>query len=145
DDDYFFGVLHSHVHEVWARAAGTQLRDAESGFRYSPTMTFETFPCPIQATTSANMIAEAARELHELRDRWLNPGLVDGLPLPEAKLKERTLTNLYNEGPQWLANAHAKLDAAVFAAYGWPEQPGEPADGEIIARLLKLNLEREPA
>ena len=46
DDDYFFGVLHSRVHELWARAMGTQLREAESGFRYTPTTTFETFPFP---------------------------------------------------------------------------------------------------
>ncbi len=46
DDDYFIGVLHSSPHEVWARATGTQLREAESGFRYSQTMTFETFPFP---------------------------------------------------------------------------------------------------
>jgi len=36
-DDYFFGVLHSRIHEVWARAQGTQLRERESGFRYTPT------------------------------------------------------------------------------------------------------------
>ena len=34
--------------------------------------------------------------------------------------RKRTLTNLYNAGPQWLADAHAALDAAVAAAYGWP-------------------------
>ena len=34
-------------------------------------------------------------------------------------LKARTLTNLYNARPQWLADAHAALDAAVAAAYGW--------------------------
>ncbi len=45
-DDYFFGVLHSRVHEVWARAQGTQLRERESGFRYTPTTCFETFPFP---------------------------------------------------------------------------------------------------
>jgi hypothetical protein len=38
-----------------------------------------------------------------------------------AKLAKRTLTNLYNERPAWLANAHAKLDAAVAAAYGWQD------------------------
>ena len=38
---------------------------------------------------------------------------------PKA-LRKRTLTNLYNARPQWLANAHATLDAAVAAAYGWP-------------------------
>ena len=36
-----------------------------------------------------------------------------------AKLKKRTLTNLYNERPAWLDLAHKKLDAAVAAAYGW--------------------------
>ena len=36
------------------------------------------------------------------------------------ELKKRTLTNLYNTRPQWLADAHAGLDAAVAAAYGLP-------------------------
>ena len=31
-------------------------------------------------------------------------------------LAKRTLTNLYNERPTWLALTHQKLDAAVFAA-----------------------------
>ncbi|RMH30957.1 MAG: class I SAM-dependent DNA methyltransferase, partial [Planctomycetota bacterium] len=43
-DDYFFGVLHSSIHELWARRQGTQLREAESGFRYTPTTCFETYP-----------------------------------------------------------------------------------------------------
>jgi type II restriction/modification system DNA methylase subunit YeeA len=55
------------------------------------------------------------------------------------QLAKRTLTNLYNERPTWLANAHAKLDAAVFAAYGWPVTL---TDDEILERLLKLNHER---
>jgi len=37
-----------------------------------------------------------------------------------ARLKKRTLTNLYNECPAWLDLAHKKLDATVAAAYGWP-------------------------
>jgi type II restriction/modification system DNA methylase subunit YeeA len=45
-DDYFFGVVHSRFHEVWALAQGTQLREKESGFRYTPTTCFETFPFP---------------------------------------------------------------------------------------------------
>ena len=52
---------------------------------------------------------------------------------------KRTLTNLYNERPAWLANAHAKLDAAVAAAYGWP---ADLSEAEILSRLLALNLER---
>lgn len=38
----------------------------------------------------------------------------------EDRLKERTLTKLYNERPKWLADCHTRLDAAVAAAYGWP-------------------------
>ena len=35
--------------------------------------------------------------------------------------------------------AHKKLDEAVFAAYGWPD---DLSDEEILERLLALNLER---
>jgi hypothetical protein len=50
-----------------------------------------------------------------------------------------TLTNLYNQRPTWLENAHARLDAAVFAAYGWPP---DLSDEEVFQNLLALNLER---
>jgi hypothetical protein len=56
-----------------------------------------------------------------------------------AKLAQRTLTNLYNERPAWLANAHAKLDAAVAVAYGCPS---ELSDDAILEKMLALNLER---
>jgi len=137
DDDYTFGVLHSRAHELWARGTGTQLREVESGFRYTPTTTFETFPFPRSTDEQREAIATAARTLVKLRDGWLNP---PGLA-PEG-LAKRTLTNLYNERPTWLANAHAALDAAVFDAYGWP---ADLADDKILAHLVELNLEREPA
>jgi hypothetical protein len=64
------------------------------------------------------------------------------VPKDEAcakQLAKRTLTNLYNERPTWLELAHRKLDAAVFAAYGW-----DPAmsDEAILEALLALNLAR---
>jgi type II restriction/modification system DNA methylase subunit YeeA len=140
DDDYMFGLLQSKLHELWARRLGTQLREADSGSRYTSTTTFETFPFPWppgqedQADPRVQAIAEAARELVRLRDEWLNPpGLF------EAELKQRTLTNLYNRRPDWLTEAHKRLDAAVFDAYGWPH---DLSDDEILARLLALNLER---
>ena len=141
-DDYFFGVLHSSLHEIWARAQGTQLREVESGFRYTPTSYFDTFPFPWPPGTEPSeeddprvkAIAEAARELVRLRDNWLNPPKID-----PNELKNRTLTNLYNKRPEWLANVHRDLDEAVFAAYGWPSNlPKE----EILARLLALNHDR---
>lgn len=119
------------------------------------------------ADPRAIRIAAAARRLDELRRNWLNPPDL-GSWQPEitptaapgeaprkypdrfvardaeaaVKLKERTLTNLYNQRPQWLADAHAALDRAVAAAYGWPEDIG--AD-EALAKLLALNLERAAA
>lgn len=135
DDDYFFDVLHSTVHGLWARRQGTQLREAESGFRYIPSFTFETFPLPwppgqeLDADPRVQAIARAARELVEKRDRWLYP---EGAT--ERELKRRTLTNLCNQRPTWLDLAHRRLDA-----YGWPH---DLDDEEILGRLLALNLER---
>src|SRR5690606_37595681 len=73
EDDYFFGVLHSSIHERWARSQGTQLRERESGFRYTPKTCFETFPFPEPTNEQREAIAEAARELDRLRENWLNP------------------------------------------------------------------------
>jgi hypothetical protein len=242
-DDYFFGLLCSHNHAVWAFAQGTQVRERESGFRYTPTTCFETFPfpflddlqppvpaslkpppkskkqpepdrfyaenlaaknyfmgkeepppygsrsgreeahssppalhTPLSAADHRAAIAAAARELTDLRERWLNPpeltverilefpGSTDGpwsryvadpdqngigivrYPRLEprdadcaAELKQRTLTNLYNERPAWLDFAHKRLDAAVAGAYGWP---ADLTDEQILEKLLALNLER---
>ena|SRR5579862_3772792 len=178
-DDYFFGVLHSRVHEVWARAQGTQLRERESGFRYTPSTCFETFPLPEPTLEQTAAIAEAAKELNALRGRWLNPpawmceevlefpGAVDGpwgryvtepiergigtvryprlVPRKATNAKDlaaRTLTNLYNLRPAWLDMAHKRLDAAVCAAYGFDP---EISDGELLARLLAINLSQTSA
>ncbi len=132
DDDYTFGVLHGRAHELWARATGTQVREAESGFRYTPTTCFETFPFPDPSEAQRRAIADAAQDLDQLRTGWLNPH-----GQPEAELRERTLTHLYNARPAWLAQAHERLDRAVFDAYGWVDQP---SDEEILRRLLDLNL-----
>lgn len=136
DDDYFFGILRSRVHEVWARAMGTQLEDRP---RYTPTSTFETFPFPEPTPEQVDEISAAAERLDTLRNGWLNPP-AESISL--THLRQRTLTNLYNEPPTWLQHAHERLDEAVFAAYGWP---ADLSDGQILARLLELNLSREPA
>jgi len=68
---------------------------------------------------------------------WLNPPEAS-----ETELKRRTLTNLYNERPTWLANSHRALDEAVLDTYCWPP---DISDEVILERLLGLNLSREPA
>jgi len=92
-------------------------------------------------------IAAAARELNELRERWLNPpewigevaaavdeeedfsgveaaarvllreSAIMARAARDGRLKKRTLTNLYNERPTWLRLAHRRLDEAVLGAY----------------------------
>jgi type II restriction/modification system DNA methylase subunit YeeA len=137
EDDYFFGVLHSRVHEVWGLHMGTALEDRP---RYTPSSTFETFPFPWapghepKDAPQVEAIAAAARELVERRNAWLNPPDVNA-----DELKKRTLTNLYNARPTWLADAHRKLDEAVFAAYGWPLTLSET---ELLEHLLALNHQR---
>ncbi len=138
-DDYFFGVLHSRAHEVWSLAQCSWMGVGNDP-SYSSSRTFETFPFPWppgkenQSDPHVQAIAEAARELVQMRDNWLNPKEIS-----VEELSKRTLTNLYNLRPTWLDLAHRKLDQAVFAAYGWPE---DLSDEEILARLLALNLER---
>lgn len=163
DDDTTFGILHSRFHEAWALRLGTSLEDRP---RYTPSTTFETFPFPDGLTpdipaadyadnSRAQAIGWAAARLDELRRNWLNPpDLVDVVPevvpgfpdrlIPKddkaaAELKKRTLTNLYNARPAWLVKAHADLDAAVAAAYGWP---ADITEDEALARLLDLNHRR---
>jgi hypothetical protein len=72
-DDYLFGLLHSRPHEIWSLAQGTQVRERESGFRYTPTTCFETFPFPQPSEEQRAAIAEAAKNLDALRNNWLNP------------------------------------------------------------------------
>jgi len=157
DDDYFLGVLQSRFHEVWSLPMGTSLGVTP---RYTPTTTFETFPFP-WSPNAENVnhaayvrISQAAKQLHEEREAWLNPDGVTG-----KALKERTLTNLYNAlqvfrgldtmkikasagdfAPR-LDELHRELDEAVCDAYGW-EYAILDDEEAILSRLLALNLER---
>ena len=145
DDDVIFGALQNKYHDAWSLMMGGRLEDRP---RYTPTTTFETFPFAADPHPSrqkqlakrnlkAEKVANASKKLSEMREEWLNhpdyvrvePDVVPGFPDrfiardadAAVELSKRTLTNLYNERPMWLDNAHRELDAAVAAAYGWPE------------------------
>jgi len=166
DQDAMFGVLHSRIHELWALGMCSFLGVGNDP-RYTPSTTFETFPFPKGfRETPPKAVTEAAKKLHEERDRWLNPEGAD-----EATLKRRTLTALYNDREAgrvtWLNNLHRDLDRAVLAAYGWSDL-AEPlfevenalraanpkgdalglalgrteAGQQLLGRLLNLNLVR---
>lgn len=163
DDDVTFGILHSRAHQLWSSHQGTALEDRP---RYTPTTTFETFPFPDGLTPDvksnsyemdprAIKIADTAETLNRLRNNWLYPAdlisekadVVDSFPprrvaknAAAAKiLKNRTLTKLYNDRPDWLIEAHKNLDEAVASAYGWSN---DLSDEKILQELLRLNLER---
>lgn len=165
DDDTTFGILHSRFHEMWSLRLGGW-HGVGNDPQYTPSLGFETFPFPeglspnvpaalFVSDTRAIRIAASAKELNDLRQRWLSPPelvkvqpeVVPGFPdrvIPvsaeaTATLRQRTLTNLYNAKPAWLVNAHADLDRAVAAAYGWPE---DISDEDALGRLLDLNRAR---
>lgn len=123
-------------------------------------------PKSITLRAAATAIAQAAQRLDALRQAWLNPpewtqrvpevvplGTAQSpyperiVPRPgfEKELQQRTLTKLYNQRPAWLVQAHAELDAAVAAAYGWADYTPDWSDEDILRRLLALNQVRSRA
>ena len=136
EDDYFLGVLHSRIHELWALRMGTALEDRP---RYTPSSTFDAFPFPWPPGTSRKTIPTCKpsppppRTSREARRLAQSTG---GIPTgphqahPHQPLQRTTA---------WLDDAHRKLDEAVFAAYGWPSNL---SDSEILERLLALNHQR---
>ncbi|MCF8150940.1 MAG: N-6 DNA methylase, partial [Sulfuritalea sp.] len=121
-DDYSFGILQSSAHWQWFVAKCSKLK---SDFRYTPESVFDTFPWP-QAPSEKQIdaIAAAGREIRRIRDEALLT-LHGGL-----RALYRTL-DLPGRNP--LRDAHAGLDAAVLAAYGFS------AKGDLLQQLLDLN------
>jgi hypothetical protein len=68
-----FGILQSRFHDLWAYGQGTQVRERESGFRYTPTTCFGTFPLPELSKKQAYQIGAIVQQLDELRSEWLDP------------------------------------------------------------------------
>lgn len=165
DDDVTFGILHSRFHIAWALKMSSR-HGVGNDPTYNARSVFATFPFPeglspnILASSYASdsraiAIAEAARNLNHLRESWLNPPewvqrvpeVVPGFPdrlvsigdKATKELKQRTLTSLYNAQPAWLAQAHAQVDEAVAAAYGWAR---DIAEEEVLRILLEWNKGR---
>ncbi len=162
ESDTVLGILTSKFHVLWSLKLCTWMGKGNDQ-RYTPSTCFETFPFPDGLNFQKDKdlqfreIVQAARDLDGFRNNWLNPpDLVRVVP-PILKnrnyptryepvdekaailLKKRTLTNLYNENPTWLQNAHRVLDDAVAAAYGWPT---DLSDDEILENLFDLNQRR---
>lgn len=89
---------------------------------------FETFPLPWPpGRESANdprieAIAQAARQLVEKRDVWLNPP-----GLSEAELKKRTLTNLSSQ----------RRPGSIWRTGSWMRRSSMPTAGRAISAMRK--------
>ncbi|MCA1658399.1 MAG: N-6 DNA methylase, partial [Verrucomicrobiaceae bacterium] len=122
-DDYSFGVLQSGIHFAWFKA---QCSTFEERFRYTSDTVFDSFPWSQEPTRQQiKAVAEAAVALRGLRRetmRKLNYSLRD------------LYRTLEQPGDNPLREAHARLDAAVRAGYGMPD------DADLLAFLLELNL-----
>lgn len=104
EDDYFLGVLHSKVHQLWSLRTVSWIGKGNDP-SYAITAVFQTFPFPWRPGTEPQdnphfqQISKVAQMLHSWRENYLHPaappaGVVD--PAFENLLKQRTLTNLYN-------------------------------------------------
>jgi type II restriction/modification system DNA methylase subunit YeeA len=126
-DDYFFGVLHSRIHEVWSLKLGTRL---ETRPRYTPTTCFETFPFPRPTAAQETAIAAAARELDALRQGWLNP--------PEWTVEEMLTFPGSTDGP-WARYVHDP-DARGIGTVRYPRLVARDAHRAHLAARTLTNL-----
>jgi hypothetical protein len=123
-DDYSFGILQSSVHWLWFITKCSKLTER---FRYTPESVFDTFPWPQSPRPNqVEAVAAAGCQVRHVRFEAL-PKLKGGL-----RALYRTL-ELPGANP--LKDAHAALDAAVLAAYGFSTKK------DLLAQLLALNLE----
>ena len=125
EDDWFFGLLHSRPHELWALRLGTRL---ETRPRYTPTTSFETFPFPDATNEQKAMIAAAAKELDDLRNNWLNP--------PEWTREEVLEFPGSVDGP-WARYVHDPDDRGI-GAVRYPRIV--PKDEDCATKLKKRTL-----
>jgi SAM-dependent methyltransferase len=105
EDDYFLGILHSFIHELWSLNRVKIRHGVGNDPTYNVSICLASFPFPWppgQEPAAADdprvaEIAHWARALDQWREAWLNPPPPNGLDVVYQKsLQNRTLTNLYN-------------------------------------------------
>lgn len=104
------------------------MREKESGFRYTPTTCFETFPFPSMNAFHEAAIGEAAAELDRLRRGWLNP---------EEWTKEEVLEFPGSVDGPWKRFVH-EPDARGIGTVRWPRIVAK--DGECAKKLARRTL-----
>ncbi len=147
DDAFHLGILSSRAHVVYALSAGGRLGVGNDP-RYNKSRCFEPFPfpgCSDERKSRIRLLAEqldAHRKRQQEQHPWLT--LTDTYNVLEKLRSGETLTDkdqkIHAAGlVSVLKQIHDDLDAAVFAAYGWPTTL---SDEQILERLVALNAER---
>ncbi len=122
---YHFGMLSSTMHNAWVRTVAGRL---ESRYRYSNTIVYNNYPWPQEASDKQRLAVEAAAQ-----------AVLDARDLEFARCAKAgqhcSLALLYNPDtmPAELVQAHAQLDRAVDAAYGYK---GSKDDAARVAYLF---------
>ncbi|MCQ8130742.1 class I SAM-dependent DNA methyltransferase, partial [Methylomonas rivi] len=115
---YHFGILTSTMHNAWMRTVCGRLK---SDYRYSVGIVYNNFPWPTLTDKQGAAIEAAGQAVLDARAQF--PG--------------STLADLYDPlaMPPELVKAHAELDKAVDAAYGYK---GKKDDAARVAFLFGL-------
>ncbi|MDD5310053.1 MAG: class I SAM-dependent DNA methyltransferase [Deltaproteobacteria bacterium] len=147
DDAFALGTLSSRIHVLWATQAGTRLGVGNDP-RYNNSVCFEPFPFPVCADEQKQRIRDLGEALdaHRKARQAEHPDLtITGMYNVLTKLRSGEALNakekvIHEKGlVSVLKKIHDDLDAAVFAAYGWPP---DLTDEQILERLVALNAER---
>ena len=147
DDPYHLCILSSHIHIVWALAAGGRLGVGNDP-RYNKSRCFDPFPFPDPPKELKARIRELGERLDahrkavlEKHDHLTMTGLYNVLEKVRAETPlSASEKDVYDSGLVGvLRQIHDDLDEAVAKAYGWP---ANLLDEEILARLVALNKER---
>ena len=123
---YYFGTLTSHMHNAWMRTVCGRLK---SDYSYSNTIVYNNFPWPQTINLTQQAKIETAAQL-----------VLDARTAEENRCAEQgqkcSLATLYAAGnmPTDLLKAHAQLDKAVDAAYGYK---GGKDDAARVAFLFE--------
>ena len=115
---FHFGLLISRVHMAWMRVVCGRFG---TGYRYSTSIVYNTFPCPDADEKKRRKIARTAKRILDVRAQY--PG--------------KTLAWLYDAEtmPSELFAAHVLNDRAVMEVYGFDQDMSE---AEIVTRLMKM-------
>ena len=124
---YHFGLLCSTMHNAFMRTVAGRLK---SDYRYSNTVVYNNFPFPQADEKARAAIESAAQAVLDAREQYRAEARAENLPEP-------TLADFYRAGAGYTAldKAHAALDKAVDAAYGYK---GGKDDASRVAFLFDL-------